>query len=169
VIDAVISGIGYPSGWLQESLRGGKHNLVYVVHAFPFCGINAGYFGVICQTTMKNLDKVLKIINENLDKISAKPISEDELQRGKDMVITMYEMGLETNEEQAQDAALNEILGLGYDYGKIYIEKVKKVKVEQILTVAKKYFRKRLTVMTIPEHPVEAEIPPEMKGLNDIR
>ncbi len=169
VIDAVISGIGYPSGWLQEALRGGKHNLVYVVHAFPFYGIKAGYFGVICQTTMKNLPEVLKIINEKLDRISSKPISEDELKRGKDMVITMYEMGLETNEEQAQDAALNEILGLGYNYGPIYIEKVKKVTTKDVLRVAKKYFKNRLTVMTIPEHPVEAVIPPERKIPGDIR
>ncbi len=169
VIDAVISGIGYPSGWLQEALRGGKHNLVYVVHAFPFCGIKAGYFGIICQTTMKNLNKVLKIINDNLDKVASTPIAEDELKRGKDMVITMYEMGLETNEEQAQDAALNEVLGLGYDHGKAYIESIEKVTADQVLKVARKYFKNRLTVMTIPEHPVEAVIPPEMKGGSDIR
>ncbi len=169
VIDAVISGIGYPSGWLQDALRGGKHNLVYVVHAFPFYGIKAGYFGVICQTTMNNLDKVLKIINENLDKISSKPIGKDELQRGKDMVITMRQMGLETNEDQAQDAALNEVLGLGYNYGKVYLEKVKKVTAKEVLRVARKYFKNRLTVMTIPEHPVETIIPPEMKTGSDIR
>ena len=169
IIDAVISGIGYPSGWLQDALRGGKRNLVYVVHAFPFYGIKAGFFGVICQTTMNNLDRVLKIINDNLDKISSKRITEDELRRGKDMVITMYEMGLETNEEQAQDAALNEVLGLGYNYGKIYMDKVKNVTAKDVLRVARKYFKNRLTVMTIPEHPVETVIPPEMKVESDIR
>ena len=118
---------------------------------------------------MNNLDRVLKIINDNLDKISSKRITKDVLRRGKDMVITMYEMGLETNEEQAQDAALNEVLGLGYDYGKIYVDKVKKVTAKDVLRVARKYFKNRLTVMTIPEHPVETVIPPEMKAGSDIR
>jgi zinc protease len=45
VIDAVLSGIGYPSGWLQEALRGGDRSLVYVVHAFPNSGIDGGHFG----------------------------------------------------------------------------------------------------------------------------
>ncbi len=169
VIDAVISGIGYPSGWLQESLRGGEQNLVYVVHAFPFCGINAGYFGIMCQTTVKNLERVLQIINQQLDKISLKPISEEELERGKDMVITMYEMGLETNEDQAQNTALNEVLGLGYNYGEVYKKEVKKVTVSEILRVAKKYFQNRLTVMTIPKNPVNTIIPPTKKVRRDIQ
>ncbi len=58
VLDAVLSGTGYPGGRLFEALRGGTEDLVYVVGAFPFYGKRAGFFGVITQTTMNNLDKV---------------------------------------------------------------------------------------------------------------
>ncbi|MBW1896845.1 MAG: insulinase family protein, partial [Deltaproteobacteria bacterium] len=32
VLDAIVSGINYPSGWLYDALRGGDKSLVYVVH-----------------------------------------------------------------------------------------------------------------------------------------
>jgi len=64
VIDAILSGIGYPSGWLHEALRGGDQSLVYYVHAYPSYGIDGGYFGVITQTTTANYQRVLDIISE---------------------------------------------------------------------------------------------------------
>ncbi|MBW2109243.1 MAG: insulinase family protein, partial [Deltaproteobacteria bacterium] len=54
VLDAVISGVGYPSGWLYEALRGGKQSLVYYIHAYPAFGVDGGYFGVMTQTTPDN-------------------------------------------------------------------------------------------------------------------
>ena len=74
VLDAVLSGTGYPGGRLFEALRGGKEDLVYVVGAFPFYGKRAGFFGVITQTTMKNLDKVQEIVLSNLKRLAEEPV-----------------------------------------------------------------------------------------------
>ena len=52
VLDAIVSGINYPSGWLHDALRGGDKSLVYVVHAYPAFGVDGAYFGVMAQTTM---------------------------------------------------------------------------------------------------------------------
>ena len=73
VLDAVLSGGSHPGGRLFEALRG-KEDLVYVVGAYPFYGIKAGYFGVVTQTTMGNLDKVQNIILENLRSLAKESV-----------------------------------------------------------------------------------------------
>ena len=163
VIDAVLSGIGYPSGWLHEALRGGNRSLVYVIHAFPRLGIDAGHFGIITQTTMANYEKVLDIILAKLEKIQQQPLTSEELVAAKNMVITMHEMRLETNGAQASSAAVNEVLGLGYDWDARYPKLVEQVRAEDVLTVARNLFAHHLLVSAIPEKPVEAIIPPEQK------
>jgi zinc protease len=163
VIDAVLSGIGYPSGWLHEALRGGNRSLVYVIHAFPSAGIDGGHFGIITQTTMANYEKVVEIILAKLQKIQQQPLTSEELAAAKDMVVTMHEMSLETNAAQARSAAVNEALGLGYDWDARYPKVVEQVSAEDVLKVARRLFQYHLLVSAIPEKPVEAIIPSEQK------
>jgi zinc protease len=161
VLGAVISGIGYPSGRLHQALRGGEEDLVYVVHGFPFYGLQGGYFGVITQTTMAHLAKVQEIVESNLDRMQNEPVSEDEMRIAKDLVITMHQLHLESLDAQAQSAAVNEALGLGWNYDERYPDLVRAVKADDVQRLAQKLFAQRLLVKTIPEKPVEAIIPPE--------
>jgi len=163
VIDAIISGVGYPSGWLHESLRGGTTSLVYYVHAFPSYGVDAGYFGVITQTTIRNYQQVLDLILEKMEQIQRDSVSDEEIERGKNMVITMHQIGSETNAAQAYRAAIWEVFGLGFDWGERYLDRIRQVDREDILRVAKQHFRHRLIASTIPREPVDTVIPPEQK------
>jgi zinc protease len=161
VIDAVLSGISYPSGWLPEALRGADRSLVYVVHGFPAYGIDGGHFGIVAQTTMSNYHEVVGIILDKLQKIQQQPLEPRELELAKNMCVTMHEMGLETNAGQAASATVNEVLGLGYDWDRRYPEQIKQVQAEDVLRVARRLFQHHLLVGAIPERPVEAVIPPE--------
>jgi zinc protease len=169
LIDAIVSGIGYPSGWLHESLRGGETSLVYYVHAYPSYGIDSGHFGVITQTTMGNYQQVLGLILEKMKQIQADLVAEEELERAKTMLVTMHELGRETNAAQAYQAALWEVLGLGHDWGEQYPEVISDIEREDILRVAQKYFRYRLIASTIPREPVEAVIPPHQRDRMHVR
>ena len=150
VLDAIISGIGYPSGWLHDGLRGGEESLVYYVHAYPAFGIDGGYFGVIAQTTIENYDKVLKTILEKIDLIKGKKVDTQTLDRAKNMCITMNELGLQTIASQGSNAALNEIIGLGSNYDSVYPSLIKKVTADDVLRVAKKLFSHHLITATKP-------------------
>ena len=163
VIDAILSGISYPSGWLHEALRGGDRSLVYVVHGFPAYGIDGGHFGIVTQTTMSNYQEVVRIILDKLQKIQQQPLEPGELEVAKNMCITMHEMGLETNAAQAASATVNEVLGLGYDWDRRYPEQIRQVQAEDVLRVARRLFQHHLLVSAIPERPVEAVIPPEQR------
>jgi zinc protease len=162
MLDAVLSGTGYPGGRLFEALRGGKEDLVYVVGAFPFYGIRAGFFGVITQTTLKNLERVQEIVLSNLKRLSEEPVPTQELQNAKDMMSTMHQLGLETLGAQARSAAVNEVLGLGWDYDQRYTGLIKAVTAEEIQDLARELFAKTLITRTVPEHPEEvlsADVP----------
>jgi zinc protease len=151
VLDAVISGIGYPSGWLHEALRGREKSLVYYVHAYPAFGIDGGYFGIMSQTTPENYEEVLGIILEQLALIQAREVDAVTLDRGKNMCISMHEMGLETVAAQAASSALNEILGLGYDYDVMYPKLIEKVSAADVLRLARRLFSHHLIVATKPK------------------
>lgn len=166
VINAILSGAGTPSGRLFESLRGGQEDLVYLVGSFPFYGKNAGYFGVITQTTLDNLEKVQQIILQNLQRLQTEPVSDGELEVAKNILLTAHQMDQEGVSSQAQSAAVNEVLGLGWDYDGKYKELINKVQVEDIQRLAKELFTNTLVVRTIPEKPVEAlPIPPQHDDL----
>lgn len=154
VLNGILAGTSYPGGRLFEALRG-KDDLVYVVGAFPFYGKNAGYFGVISQTTLGNLDKVQRIILDNLRRLTAQPVPQKELQTAKDMIITSHRMARESLGSQARDAAVSEVLGLGWDYEERYPDLIRSVTAEDVLRVAKKLFTHTLIARTIPDHPVE--------------
>ncbi len=66
-----------------DSLRGGDQTLVYTVSTFPFYGKNAGYFGVLTQTTMANLPKVEEVIQQNLKRLKDELVPETELDKGQ--------------------------------------------------------------------------------------
>ncbi|MBW2171553.1 MAG: insulinase family protein [Deltaproteobacteria bacterium] len=151
VIDAIISGIRYPSGWLHDALRGGDRSLVYVVHAYPSFGVDGGYFGIMVQTTLDNYDAVVEAIQSKMALIQEKEVAPETLERAKAMCITAQELGLEKISSQASSAATNEILGLGYDYERLYPGFIKSVSPAEVLRVAKKLFSNRLIVSTKPE------------------
>ncbi len=151
VLDAIISGIGYPGGWLHEALRGGEKSLVYYVHAYPAFGVDGGYFGIMTQTMEKNYDEVLKTVSEQMALIQQEEVDLKTLQRAKDVCITMHEIGLETIADQALSSALNEILGLGYDYDMRYPSLIGKVSAADVLRVAKRLFSHHLIVTTRPQ------------------
>ena len=150
VLDALISGIGYPSGWLHQALRGGDRDLVYVIHAFPRYAPDGGNFLVMAQSSPQDLDMVKKIVEEQISRLLTDPIDRGEFKRAKEAVIINHEMGLETNAHQAGEAALDELLGLGYDYATRYVEQVRKVTAEDVKKVAEEHLRKALIVETVP-------------------
>jgi len=155
VLTSVLSGGGSPAGRIFDALRGGDRNLVYTVSTFPFYGKNAGYFGVLTQTTMANLDKVEETIQGNLKRLSDELIPRKELDQAKETMLVGQKLGRQTLESQASSAALNEVLGLGWEYGEHYPDLVNAVTPEQVRDLARNIFTHTLIARTLPEHPVE--------------
>ncbi|MFQ6110387.1 MAG: M16 family metallopeptidase [Nitrospinota bacterium] len=148
VIDALTSGINYPSGWLHRELRGKK--LVYFIHAFNWTGLEPGYFGVMAATEPEKTQEVTSIILKNLRRLSEEAISQEELREAKNIVKTAWMLNRQTNGELASEAALNELYGLGQDFEKRYLEGIERVTGEDIKRVARKYLGNYFLLVTSP-------------------
>ena len=98
-----------------------------------------------------------------MERLRTDLVSDGELEIGKNVVVTMHQLGRETTAAQAYGAALWEALGLGFDWGERYTRMINEVKREDILRVAQQCFRHRLVASIIPREPVEAVIPPERR------
>ncbi len=79
VLDTIISGYRYPTGWLHEALRGGNRNLVYEVHAINQPGLLPGAFQIYAACQPDKVDEVYRIITEQLDKARAGQFTPEEL------------------------------------------------------------------------------------------
>lgn len=155
LLDAVTSGYSYPGGWLHNELRG--QGLVYYVHAFQITGPAPGYFAVLSQTKPETVKEVVQRIQKNLEKAKSGKITAEEFQTAKRMVIALHAQSNTTITSQAQQAALDELYGLGYDYDKSFDDRIEAVTLEQVTGVARKYLNKYLLVTSSPEEKLDLQ------------
>jgi zinc protease len=150
VIGALMTGIGYPSGWIYQALRGGTRDLVYVVHGFPRYAPDGGNFLIMAQSAPQDLHLVKSIVTEQIQRLLTQSVNNDDFERAKQACIINHEMNLETNSQQASSVALDQVLGLGYDYDSRYAEMIRKVTPEDLKRVASVLFNHSLVIETIP-------------------
>ncbi len=137
LLNTVMAGYGYPSGWLHHELRG--EGLVYSVQAFQGTGPAAGYFDIMAQTRPDKVDEVVQRIEKNVARAKEGRISEDEFRTAAQTVIALHAQEGTSIAEQAREAAVDELYGLGYDYRKTFDSRIEAVKLSDVVAVAKKY------------------------------
>jgi zinc protease len=149
VLDAVVSGVRYGRGsWLHETLRGNE--LVYVVHAVNWLGLDPGYFFIYAATTPEKMDQAIELILEQIDRVKREDIPDDEFELAKGMCITIEKLDHQSNYEQAFRAALDELYGLGYDHHQRHDAEIRAVTEDDVKRVANKYLNNYVLVTTIP-------------------
>lgn len=148
ILDAVMSGIGFPGGWLHTELRGKQ--LVYVVHAFNWLGLEPGFFAVMAATQPEKAQQVVDLILKNVDKAKAGDIGDEELQRAKQLAVISTQLDGQTNEDRSATAALDELYGLGYRFSAQEAEQLAKVTKADVQRVANAYLNHPTIVITTP-------------------
>jgi zinc protease len=149
ILDAIVSGIGFPGGWLHTELRG--QQLVYVVHAMNWLGLEPGYFGILAATQPDKVDEVLERILQNMEKARAGDFSDEELARAKDLALIAERLERQTNDQLARDAALNELYGLGYAFSEQEPARLAQVTRADVQRVARTYLHHPTVVITTPK------------------
>jgi zinc protease len=151
VLQTILSGYGYPGGWLHEELRGA--GLVYFVQAFELTGPVPGYFAVLSQTQPDKIDEVVSRIRRNLAQAKEGKISADEFRAAVRQIVAMHAQENTTLAEQAQQAALDELYGLGYDYDKTFDARIEAVTLDEVVRAARKYLDRSVLVTSSPQRP----------------
>jgi zinc protease len=150
VLDGVMSGIGYPGGWLHETLRGQR--LVYIVHAWNSAMRGKGYFCVMAATTPEHADSALGIINDKIEQAKTELVTDEELEMGKRSCIIMEDLYYsQTTAAQAEMSGQYEVRGLGYDYRDGIRDKIRAVTKEDLKRVANKYLNNAAVIVITPE------------------
>jgi len=140
VMDTVMSGYMMPGGWLHEELRG--KGLVYEVHAFSLEGILPGYFAAYAVCQPEKAAEVVGIIEAAMQRATKETFTEEQLRPARATILTAMESGRETLDEWAFAAALDDALGLGYNFPLEESGYVRSVTPEDVARVAKEYLKK---------------------------
>ena len=137
VLDTVLSG---QSGRLFRELRD-KGSLAYSLSSFSMMGIDTGSFGIYIGTSPDKKDAAIKGVWQELYKLREDPISREELEKAKSLIIGHYELGLQTHGAQAMDIALSETYHLGQDFGNKYIHELSLITPDDVFKAARKYIQ----------------------------
>jgi zinc protease len=154
VADTMCSGYTYPTGYLFETLRG--RGLVYVVHAQNVPGRDASLPGTFMAYAGCDPGKVTEVVDLMLENIARLQGTPAEMQptwfaRSKQLINTTEAMNNETPSEQASTAAVDELLGVGYDYHKSFAERVNGVKLDDVRLAAHQRIWSCVVTICTPE------------------
>ncbi len=139
LLNTIMAGYGYPSGWLHHELRG--EGLVYSVQAFQSTGPAPGYFNIVAQTRPDTVEEVVKRIENNVQRAKSGKIDEEEFRTAARTVIALHAQEGTSIAEQAREAAVDELYGLGYDYRKTFDSRIEAVKFKDVLERRQEVFR----------------------------
>jgi predicted Zn-dependent peptidase len=125
----VLGGVGigrrderrFPLGVLNNILGGGmssrlfqeireKRGLAYSVYSYGSQYADAGLFGVYAGCAPGKVEEVLDLIRAELERVSAKGVTDEEIARGKGMVKGSYVLGLEDTGSRMSRVAKSELL-----------------------------------------------------------
>jgi zinc protease len=135
VLDTILSG---QSGRLFTELRD-KQSLAYSLSSFSFFGLDTGAFGIYIGTSPEKKEQAINSVWHELKTIREEKVGEEELSRAKNILISQYELAIQTHSSQALELGLNETYGLGHDFGNRYIQTIKEIDAAKVLEVARKY------------------------------
>ena len=112
VLQKALSGLSSDLGIEIREKRG----LVYFVGAFSLVALDPGFFALYAGTREEAIPEVERLMSEQLARIAANGLREDEFERARAQLIAAADMGLQNNGELATACALHELYGLGYRY-----------------------------------------------------
>jgi predicted Zn-dependent peptidase len=131
---------GNMSSRLFQEIRE-KRGLAYNVYSFFSSFLDAGVMGVYLGTDAKNANRALKVIHREIKKIQQGKISRADLRATKDHLVGGVLLSAENTDTQMMRLAKNEALfGRYVSYDEV-VERIEKVTVDEVVSVAKQAFQ----------------------------
>ncbi len=147
----------FPSGWLEQELRGRGPGLVYAVGAGQFTGLVPGYFALMFNTQPESLTEALGRSMAVVERAREDLVGESDLAAAKAAVLTGEFLYKQSNSQRAAEAAINELYGLGLDEPDKFRQQVLSLDAKRLQVIARRYLRNPVTVVISHDPPtVEA-------------
>ena len=116
VMNYILGGGGFFSRLTTEVRE--KRGLVYSVYSYLYRYDKYNFFSGGAQTSNENVNKVIKIIKEELVKIKNQGVTESELNDAKNYLINSYVLRLDSNKKVASILLNTQMDGLNTDFFK---------------------------------------------------
>ncbi|NLC68747.1 MAG: insulinase family protein [Clostridiaceae bacterium] len=127
------------SSRLFQNIREEK-GLVYSIYSYPSSYKNTGLFAIYAGMNPGQLKEVVRLIAEEIENLVSKGIDEHELGKSKEQLKGNYMLGLESTNSRMNSIGKSEVL-LGYvQTPEEILEKIEKVKMDDINRVLKLVF-----------------------------
>jgi zinc protease len=150
VLTYILSGQG---SRVFDNLRE-RQGLAYYAGAFMFSGIDAGAYIFYVGTTADKVEAARAGLLTEIDRLRRELVTEDELRLAQENIIGNQLIARQHNHAFAEEAALDELLGLGYEEIDRLAEGIKAVTREDIQRIAKQYFSpEAYVVVTVGDLP----------------
>ena len=145
VLNSALSG---QNGRLFRILRD-ERSLAYVVTSFLIFYPKKSAFVLYIGCSPEKEKEAISGFWEILEKIKKEGIEPEEIERAKNRLIGTQKLSLQSNLSISEDMAVNEVLGLGWNYSSLYENLVKSVTQEDIKNLIKTFLKKERSVLFI--------------------
>ena len=160
VMNYILGGGGFFSRLTTEVRE--KRGVVYSVYSYLYRYDKYNFFSGGAQTSNENVNKVIKIIKEELVKIKNQGVTESELNDAKNYLINSYVLRLDSNKKVASILLNTQMDGLNTDFFKKRNDYINSVSLEDIKVVAKKILDENQIFFLIIGNPSN------LKNINEI-
>lgn len=140
-------------GRIYEAARG-RNDLAYFAYSYYRYNQKRAFLRISSQTSLDKKDQLLKELSAVMEDLKTNKVSEDEITAAVLDYQRSY-LNSTQDEQWPRIMALNQYLGLGYDFEEKYPQFIGKVTPEEILRVANKYFKNAAVFVSVPNASVE--------------
>jgi len=117
-----------------------KRGLAYEVSAFYPTRLEASQFVAYMGTASQNTGTALEGLRHECERLATVTITEDELAICKSKLLGQYALGKQTNGQIAQVYGWYEVMGLGLEFDRQFVETIESVTRSDVQNAAQKYF-----------------------------
>ena len=136
VMNYILGGGGFFSKLTTEIRE--KRGLVYSVYSYLYRYDKYNFFSGGAETSNENVDKVIKIIKEEIMKVKKEGVSEEELKNAKNYLINSYVLRLDSNKKVASILLNTQMDGLSIDFFEKRNDYINSVSLKDIKKIASK-------------------------------
>ena len=126
-----------------------KRNLAYAIKGGSDINKNFAYNFIYVGTTKEKVKEVKNLIVKEFEKVS-NSLDEKELGEIKNQLIGQWEIKMEDSQEQMVNLLVHEVCGNAYEFYE-YDKNIKKVKLKDVKSMAKKVIKKHSFFALVPE------------------
>ncbi|MBU0676990.1 MAG: insulinase family protein [Verrucomicrobia bacterium] len=126
-----------------------KRGLVYYVGAFDRPGLEPGFVSLYAGTTEEAVPELEELMLKEVERLTTDGLTGVELSRAQEQIVGAFQMSLQDNGGLAQQCALNELYGLGYDYVFSLEKRIRDLTIESVRDAAASIMKPDRSVISV--------------------